>query len=123
MRTPHGQFPEYHTSADNLEFIDVKSLDDSFSKCLSILNVIETNAIYLNQNPKCEPQLGKRGLYSAIGGQSDGKTQELAMLWVLNLSDGKNSLIDIADRSGIPFAIIHNAAEALKQSQLLKECA
>jgi aminopeptidase-like protein len=123
MRTPHGQFPEYHTSADNLEFIDLKCVDDSFTKCLSILNVIENDAIYLNQNPKCEPQLGKRGLYSAIGGQSDGKTQELAMLWVLNLSDGKNSLLDIADRSGIPFAIIHHAAETLKQSQLLKECA
>jgi aminopeptidase-like protein len=123
MRTPHGQFPEYHTSADNLEFIDLKSLDDSFTKCLSILNVIENNAIYLNQNPKCEPQLGRRGLYSAIGGQSDGKTQELAMLWVLSFSDGENSLLDIADRSGVPFAVIHRAAEALKQSQLIEECA
>jgi aminopeptidase-like protein len=123
MRTPHGQFPEYHTSADNLEFIVLKSLDDSFSKCLSILNVIENNAIYLNQNPKCEPQLGKRGLYSAIGGQSDGKTQELAMLWVLSFSDGKNSLLDISDRSGMPFAVIHHAAEALKRSRLIEECA
>jgi aminopeptidase-like protein len=123
MRTPHGQFPEYHTSADNLEFIDLKSLDDSFSKCLSILNVIENNAIYLNQNPKCEPQLGRRGLYSPVGGQSDGKTQELAMLWVLSFSDGENSLLDISDRSGMPFAVIHRAAEALKQSQLIEECA
>jgi aminopeptidase-like protein len=122
MRTPHGRFPEYHTSGDNLNFIDLKSLADSFSTTLSILSVIENNAIYLNQNPKCEPQLGKRGLYGSIGGQSDGKTQEIAMLWVLNLSDGENSLLDIAERSGMPFAVIHRAAEALKQSQLLKEC-
>jgi aminopeptidase-like protein len=121
MRTPHGRFPEYHTSADNLELIDLKSLADSFSTALSILSVIENNAVYLNQNPKCEPQLGKRGLYSSIGGNSDGKTQELAMLWVLNLSDGENSLLDIADRSGISFAKIHFAAEGLRQSQLLKE--
>lgn len=122
MRTPHGRFPEYHTSADNLEFIDLKSLGNSLSTSLSILRVIENNAVYLNQNPKCEPQLGKRGLYGSIGGQSDGMTQELAMLWVLSLSDGENSLLDIADRSGMPFALIDRAAEALKQSQLLREC-
>ena len=88
MRTPHGQFPEYHTSADNLKFINPECLADSFSKCLSILNIVENDTVYLNQNPKCEPQLGKRGLYGAIGGQSDGKAQQLAMLWVLNMSDG-----------------------------------
>ena len=122
MRTPHGRFPEYHTSADNLKFIDLKSLADSFSTSLAILSVIENNAVYLNQNPKCEPQLGKRGLYSSIGGKGDGKTQEIAMLWVLNFSDGENSLLDIADRSGMSFAKIHSAAEALKQNSLLKEC-
>jgi aminopeptidase-like protein len=121
MRTPHSQFPEYHTSADNLEFIDLKSLNDSFSKCLSILDVIEKNAIYLNQNPKCEPQLGKRGLYSPIGGQSDGKTRELAMLWVLNLSDGKHNLLDIAGKSELKFDLIRSAAEALLKHNLLAE--
>jgi aminopeptidase-like protein len=122
MRTPHGQFPEYHTSADNLAFIDLKSLNDSLSKCLSILSVIENNAIYLNQNPKCEPQLGRRGLYGTIGGQSDGKTRELAMLWVLSLSDGSHTLLDIADRSGLAFGQIKEAAENLRQHNLLKAC-
>ena len=121
MRTPHGRFPEYHTSADNLEFINLKSLADSFSTAMSILRVIENNAVYMNQNPKCEPQLGKRGLYSSIGGQMSGKNHELAMLWVLSLSDGDNSLLDIADRSGMAFAEIHCAAETLKRGQLLKE--
>jgi aminopeptidase-like protein len=121
MRTPHGQFPEYHTSADNLEFVKAEYLADSFSKCLSIFYILENNKIYLNQNPKCEPQLGKRGLYGAIGGQQDGKQQELAMLWVLNLSDGNCSLLDISERSGIRFDIIKNAADVLLEHDLLKE--
>jgi aminopeptidase-like protein len=123
MRTPHGQFPEYHTSADNLEFIKLESLADSLSKSVSIVNVIENNAVCLNQNPKCEPQLGKRGLYGAIGGQSDGKTRELAMLWVLNLSDGKHSLLDIAEKSELKFDLIRNVADTLVKHNLLAEMA
>ena len=60
MRTPHGQFPEYHTSADNLDFVRRESLADSFVKCRTIVNVLEQNKTYLNLNPKCEPQLGKK---------------------------------------------------------------
>ena len=94
---------------------------DSFSKCLSIFNILENNKKYLNQNPKGEPQLGKRGLYRAIGGLRDGKLQELAMLWVLNLSDGNSSLLDIAERSEIPFDVVDGAADALLEHDLLKE--
>jgi aminopeptidase-like protein len=122
MRTPHGKFPEYHTSADDLDFVRPKSLADSFAKCLSILHIVENNKKYLNQNPKCEPQLGKRGLYQAIGGRKDGNIQELAMLWVLNLSDGNFSLLDIAERSKLPFDIIEGAKDALLEHDLLKEC-
>lgn len=121
MRTPHGQFPEYHTSADNLELVKPEYLNDSFVKCLSILDLLENNRMYLNQNPKCEPQLGKRGLYQTIGGGSEKRVKELAMLWVLNLSDGSSSLLDIAERSGIGFGIIKNSADALLQHKLLKE--
>ena len=121
MRTPHGQFPEYHTSADNLQFVKPEYLADSFSKCLSILDILENNKKYLNQNPKCEPQLGKRGLYRAIGGQKDAKLQELAMLWVLNLSDGSSSLLDIAERSEIRFDSIKDAADALLEHDVVKE--
>jgi aminopeptidase-like protein len=75
----------------------------------------------LNQNPKCEPQLGKRGIYSQIGGQPDGKVRELAMLWVLNLSDGTNSLLDISEKSTLEFRFIHNAASTLQEHGLLME--
>lgn len=122
MRSPHGSFPEYHTSADNLDFVKPEYLAESFANCWAILNVLEHNKTYLNQNPKCEPQLGKRGIYRAVGGPAGSGFNELAMLWVLNLSDGKYSLLEIAERSGMEFRQIKNAADLLSQHDLLKEC-
>jgi len=121
MRTPHGKFPEYHSSADNLDLIDPASLAHSLITCLSVFYVLENDRSYHNQNPRCEPQLGRRGLYRAMGGNRDEKIQETAMLWVLNQSDGKHSLLDIAERSGIAFETIHKAADLLLRQGLLKE--
>jgi aminopeptidase-like protein len=119
MRTPNGHFPEYHTSADNLDFVQPSILAESFTVTLEIVSLLEGNAIYTNQNPKCEPQLGKRGLYRKIGGV-EGGVNELALLWVLNLSDGLHSLLDIAERSGCAFDIIKRAADTLLDHHLLK---
>jgi len=121
MRTPHGQFPEYHTSADNLDFVKPENLAISFSTYLAVLNILGNNKKYLNQNPKCEPQLGKRGLYHKIGGHDDSKAFQLAMLWVLNLSDGKNSLMDISERAKLEFDLIKEVADTLAKHGLLKE--
>ena len=121
MRTPYGEYPEYHTSADNLEFVTAENLAASFKTCINVFNVVEKNKKYINQNPKCEPQLGKRGLYHHIGGHSDSKNFQLAMLWVLNLSDGYHSLVDICMRSGLEFDLIADAAEILSSEKLLKE--
>jgi aminopeptidase-like protein len=121
MRTPFGQYPEYHTSADDLDFVQPSSLGDSLSQCLSILSVLEHNKTYVSQNPTCEPQLGRRGIYRAIGGQTGEKSNELALLWVLNMSDGSASLLDIAERAGMQFATIHHAAKVLVEHDLLKE--
>ena len=120
-RTPHGTFPEYHTSADNLEFVHPDQLAHTLAVCLDVFSLLEENVTFVNLNPKCEPQLGKRGLYRMIGGSSDSGVSEMAMLWVLNQSDGKNSLLDIAERSGMAFDAIYKAAEALEQHQLLKK--
>ncbi len=120
-RTPNGRFPEYHTSADNLSFVQPKYLADSFFKYLSVLNVLENNEKYLNQNPKCEPQLGKRGLYRELGGHPDAGEREMALLWVLNLSDGKHTLLDIAERSGLYFTQLRKAADLLLKHGLLIE--
>lgn len=121
MRTPHGEYPEYHTSGDNLAFVQPQPLEESLICCLRALNILERNKTFLSQNPKCEPRLGKRGLYRAIGGESEGAKREMAMLWVLNLSDGMHSLLDIAERSGLEFESIDKAAESLEEHGLLKE--
>jgi aminopeptidase-like protein len=120
-RTPYAQYPEYHTSADNLDLVKPAFLADSFATYLAVLHILENDRSFLNQNPKCEPQLGKRGLYRQMGGNVETKEAELAMLWVLNLSDGRYSLLDIAERSGLGFDRIFQAAVALQQHGLLKE--
>jgi len=121
MRTPYGRYPQYHTSADNLEFVQPRALADSFATCTAGLAVLDGNGRYMNQNPKCEPQLGKRGLYDAIGGASDTKARQMALLWVLNLSDGSCSLLDIAERAGMPFESVRQAARLLLDHDLLAE--
>jgi aminopeptidase-like protein len=118
MRSVWGTFPEYHTSADNLEFIGPEQLAGSLRVCLSILDVLENNGSYRNLNPYCEPQLGRRNLYSSTGGRAIGEEIN-ARLWVLNLSDGKHSLLDVAERSGIPFSLILDAAHLLRENGLL----
>jgi aminopeptidase-like protein len=121
MRTPHGQYPQYHTSADNLELVSPDALAGSLETCLSVLEVLEGNARYMSQNPKGEPQLGRRGLYRSMGGYAQGGVDELSLLWVLNLSDGDHSILDISIRSGRPFSAIRRAAELLTDHGLLKE--
>jgi aminopeptidase-like protein len=120
-RTPHGEYPEYHTSADDLTLVRPASLADSLALTLSIVEALEADRTYLNQNPKCEPQLGKRGLYRALGGIRESGVDEMAMLWVLNLSDGRHRLLEIAERSGYPFGVVQRAAEMLAEHGLLKE--
>lgn len=122
QRTPHGQYPEYHSSADNLNFVQPRYLADSFSKYLALLNILEKNKKYLNTNPKCEPQLRKRGLYATVGGRSNTVVNQMALLWVLNLTDGQHTLLDIAEKSGLEFDLIKSAANALLQKNLLQEC-
>ena len=123
MRTPFGRYPEYHTSADNLSFIHPQALVDSLTTCLEVCSVLESNRTYVNLNPKCEPQLGKRGLYRSVGGTPppDG-VDGLVLLWVLNLSDGKHSLLDIAERAGCRFTDVNEAVKLLVKHGLLREC-
>jgi aminopeptidase-like protein len=121
MRTPNGRYPEYHTSADNLDFVRPDCLQQSLTTYRAVLDVLEKNKTYTNTNPKCEPQLGRRGLYAAIGGLPDEPTRQMSLLWVLNLSDGQHSLVDIAERAGLAFGDIANAAAALCEADLLQE--
>jgi aminopeptidase-like protein len=115
-RTPADKFAGYHSSADDLELVRPESLADSFRRCLEIIDVLETNGRYRNLNPKGEPQLGKRGLYRSVAG---GSSAEAALLWVLNFSDGEQTLLDIADRSGLAYPAVRHAAETLRVHGLL----
>jgi aminopeptidase-like protein len=120
-RTPHGEFPEYHTSKDDLSFLQAASLGEALTSCVAIVRALEGNRVYVNQSPKGEPQLGRRGLYRAVGGSMEARAREIALLWLLNLSDGRHSVLDISDRSGIEFDVLRDAADALVQHDLLKE--
>ncbi len=119
-RTPFGEFPEYHTSADNLNFINASNLSQSLALLFKVVAMIEGNRKWINTSPKGEPQLGKRGLYNPVGGQISQKDYQMALLWILNLSDGSNSLLDISARSKIDFDTLLNAAKDLAEVSLLK---
>jgi len=120
-RSSHGAFDEYHTSADDLDLVQPRYLQESFETFVEVLDVIENNRTYVNLNPKCEPQLGKRGLYNQVGAPAGSRVKEMALLWVLNLSDGHHDLLSIAERSGEPFTEVSRAAEALERAGLLRE--
>jgi aminopeptidase-like protein len=119
MRTPHGEFDGYHTSADSLDRIRSESLGDAVSTCLEIADVLETNRRCRNLSPFGEPQLGRRGLYRSAGGAVATPDDERALLWVLNQSDGRVTLLEIARRSGLRYPVVQRAAERLEQAGLL----
>ena len=120
MRTPNGEYPEYHTSADNLSLLRPESLAHSLAILRRIVAVIEGDAVYRSRNTKGEPQLGRRGLYAAMGGQRAAAYDQMALLWVLNLADGRHSLLDMAERAEVPFATIRAAADELLAVDLLE---
>ena len=120
MRSPHGTFAEYHTSADNLDFIHAESMQDTLEKALQAFAILEANQTYVNCQPYGEPCLGKRGIYRSDGGHRGGMFDELAMLWTLNLSDGGHDLLAIAQRSGMSFRKILDAANRLMAAGLLQ---
>lgn len=119
-RTPYAGYPEYHTSADDLGFVTPAALADTLAVCREAFTVLDRNRRYVNLSPYGEPQLGRRGLYDSLGGRSDAKEAQMAMLWVLSLSDGEHALLDVAERAGLPFDTVAAAADALRDAGLIK---
>jgi len=119
-RTPYARYPEYHTSADDLDLVGPAQLQESLELCWEVVGVLEANRRYVNLSPKGEPQLGRRGLYGSIGGRSDAEERQMAMLWVLNQSDGAHSLLEVAERSGLPFTLLAEVAATLEEAGLLR---
>lgn len=118
-RTPYAGYPEYHTSADDPGFVAPGSMEDTTAVLRESFAVLERNRRYVNLKPYGEPQLGRRGLFASLGGRSDAEQAHMAMLWVLSLSDGEHSLLDVADRCGLPFEAVVAAADALLAADLL----
>jgi aminopeptidase-like protein len=119
-RSPNEAYAQYHSSADDLTLVAAEHLAESLYACAHLLEALDGNGTYLNTNPKCEPQLGKRGLYRPTGGKGPGQFEH-ALLWVLNQSGGERSLLEIAERSQLPFAVVRSAADALLGVGLLTE--
>jgi len=118
-RSPNGQYPEYHTSADNLEFIQPACLAESIRALAGIIALLDENRSLRNLSPKGEPRLGKRGLYGTVGGTAPGAFEH-ALLWVLSYSDGAHDLLWIAQRSGLEFDLLARAAAALEEAGLAR---
>ena len=119
MRTHGGSFQEYHTSADDVNLVRPEALYDSFQSALTVIDVLETNEHYVNQKPYGEPKLGNQNLYDSVGGQLPDDAR-MALLWLLNMSDGKTSVLEIAARSGLPWNAIKAGLRALTSADLLK---
>jgi aminopeptidase-like protein len=111
MRTPHGEYPEYHTSADNLQFVTAVALGESWRLMRLALRILDEDRVFLNLSPKGEPRLGARGLFADAG--------RLGLFWILNFSDGRHSLLDIAERAQMPFWNLREGARRLEESGLL----
>ena len=120
MRSVYGEFEEYHTSLDNLDFIDQQSLLESLNLYLMVMEALQINASYLNTNPFCEPQLSKRGLYHAWGAVKEKSEQIKKMMWLLNYSDGEHELVDISDRMGFGILDMKESLGHLMNASLLE---
>jgi aminopeptidase-like protein len=118
-RSINGGYPQYHSSADDLDLVRPEALEQSLEACKRIVTVLEENRRWINTSPKGEPRLGKRGLYGSVGGRSPAE-RERAMLWILNQSDGTRPLLDIVQRSAMGFGEIAQAAAALSDAGLLR---
>ncbi len=120
IRSLYGKFPEYHTSLDNLDFVNPRALGETFDMYASIIDAIEGNGFYVNRKPFCEPFLSKYGLYSTLGSQKYGQAGTTELLYVLNFSDGNHSLADIAVKMNQPVARIIGAAKMLEEKGLIR---
>lgn len=137
------EYPYYHTSLDNLDFISAENLVETLKLYLLAIEKLEQNRTYRSLNPIGEPILGKRGLYPQMGGAIKQKAvsaefhaergyvvdagnilygNELdAIRWVLFYADGQTPLLEVAEQTGLPMKQLHQVAEKLKATGLLEE--
>ena len=117
-RSLFSEYPEYHTSADNLELVSQKGLEDSFEVIKTIIEAFETE-LYPQIKVKCEPQLSKRDLYPAISFNVNNKKSPIrSRMNFITYADGSNSIFEIADLIDLDLKSVINEAKLLKQNKL-----
>lgn len=121
IRSIYGGYPEYHTSLDDLSFVSAEGFAGSLRALLRIIEVLELSGSYVRADPRCEPQLSRRGLYPTLGGSKVADAQVRRLMYLLNYSDGRHDLIDIADRLGEPVWALAEAVDDLRRAELIRE--
>ena len=116
-RSKYHEYPEYHTSADNMELISPEGLQGSLEVMVKVVNALEHNAYY-QMTCKCEPQLGKRGLYPTIS-QKGTYSDVRAMQHFTAYADGRNDLIGISNILDIPVDVLIPIKDKLMEHHLL----
>lgn len=119
-RAIQGEYPEYHTSADDLSLISVDSLAGSIIALAGLIAIVDSSRRLISLSPKGEPQLGRRGLYASLGGGRMIGQSERALLWVMSLSDGAHDVLAIAEKSKLDYESVLEAAEALERAGLVR---
>jgi len=117
-RTKYGQYPEYHTSLDDLTVISPDGLYGGYDKIKKAIELLEYNHYY-KVNVLCEPQLGKRGLYPTISTKTSGATVRTMMDFIA-YADGNNDLIDIANIIGVQAEELFEIVEKMKKANLIE---
>ena len=118
MRSKYGQYPEYHTSLDNLEnLVTPKGLDGGYWALRRAIEAIEKNKKY-QVSVLCEPQMGKRGLYPTLSTKKSKEKVKL-MMDLMSLCDCANSLLDIAEILETPIWNLYALCDLLKKHGLL----
>lgn len=119
-KSMYGKYKEYHTSLDNKQFVSMNGLVESVNIYLKAILSFEANKKYVNTNPHCEPMLGKRDLYNSIGASTSMENTIHSYLYLLNFSDGKHDLVDIANKMNVSVYGLLEKVEKLKSVGLLK---
>ncbi len=137
------EYPYYHTSLDNLDFVKAENLVQTLNLYRLAIEKLEQNGTYRSKMPYCEPMLGKRGLYPKVGGAIRQKVSEAqadheqrgyqvdegklmygseldAIRWLMFHADGQTSLLDIAEKTGLPMRQLYEVAGKLVANELLE---
>jgi aminopeptidase-like protein len=118
-RTRVGEYPQYHTSLDNRALVSFDAMAEAVGVLSGVCDVLDANVMPRNISPFGEPHLAKHGLYPTLGASRDRRAVVDATMWVLNLADGTNDLLAIAERSGVDIHLLADRARACRDAGLL----